>query len=215
MRLGLFGGTFDPIHIGHLDVARAAHSALQLDEIWLVPSQAPPHRHGTQASAAHRFAMVALAIVGDDRLLVSDLEMNTVGPSYTNDTLDRLEASGVDMRGVVFITGADAFRDIESWRFFPRVLNRCDFAVVSRPGVPAGSLRSMLPALADRMIDAPYTRSQGPGIFLIDAVTSPVSSTDVRRRARGGGPLEGLVPSEVAGYITRQRLYRTADATEG
>src|SRR6187549_2314720 len=102
--IGLLGGTFDPVHCGHLDVARAAQQALGLDEVWLVPARVPPHRTTPQASAAHRFAMAALAVSDDPTLRASDVEMESGGPSYTIDTLERLEATGLDARGLCFIT---------------------------------------------------------------------------------------------------------------
>src|SRR5690349_1230639 len=136
MRLGLFGGTFDPVHAGHLDVAQAARRALALDEVWMVPARLPPHRVAPVASAAHRFAMVSLAVQDQDGLLASDLEMETPGPSYTSDTLSRLEQRGVALSSVFFVIGADAFRDIPAWKDFPAVLGRCHYVVVSRPGQP-------------------------------------------------------------------------------
>src|SRR5262245_7663606 len=155
MAIGLFGGTFDPIHTGHLDVARAAGTALGLDTVWIAPARVPPHRSAPHAPAAHRFAMAALAVEHDPGLRLSDVAMDTTGPSYTADTLARLEAGGQDLAQLVFITGADAFRDIESWKDYPRFLALCHFAVVSRPDVPVASLRSRLPALAGRMVDTP------------------------------------------------------------
>src|SRR5437667_4269771 len=106
MRQGWFGGTFDPIHIGHLDVAHAARRALGLTDVVFLPANTPPHRSPPHASSAHRFAMVALAIQDDAGLRISDLEMTTQGPSYTSATLDRLAAQGTDMRTVFFVTGA-------------------------------------------------------------------------------------------------------------
>jgi nicotinate-nucleotide adenylyltransferase len=111
-RLALLGGTFDPIHCGHLDIACAAREALGLDRVWLVPSHMPPHRRAPQASAAHRFAMAALAAEGDAGMLVSDIEMLDASPSYTSSTLAKLADKGLAGSAVFFITGADAFREI-------------------------------------------------------------------------------------------------------
>lgn len=208
MMVGLLGGTFDPIHVGHLDVARAARQVLKLDVVWLVPSRLPPHRGAPQASAAHRFAMAALAAQHEDGILVSDLEMDAPGPSYTTGTLDRLAARGWDLGTVCFITGADAFRDIAAWKGYPAVLDRCHFAVVSRPGVPAHTLGQALPELAARMIAAPCALPSQPSILLVDTPTSPVSSTDVRAAIAAGAPLDGLLPPGVADHISRHGLYR-------
>ncbi len=207
MRVGLFGGTFDPIHQGHLDVARAAQRALDLVEVWILPARIPPHRSRPHASAAHRFAMAALATAGDARLVMSDLEMDTDGPAYTATTLDRLAAGGLDTGTFCFITGADAFIEIRSWKDFPALLDRCDFAVVARPGTPTDALPGALPELAERMEPATAAEAARTRILLVDAPTSPVSSTDVRRARAAGQPLAGLVPPAVAGYIERHVVY--------
>jgi nicotinate-nucleotide adenylyltransferase len=208
----LVGGTFDPIHCGHLDVARAARLALGLDQVWLVPSRLPPHRTAPRASAAHRFAMAALAIADDPYLLVSDLEMETAGPSYTIDTLDRLERDGHPSRSICFVTGADAFRDIASWKAHRALLDRCHFVVVSRPGSSVIDLPDALPDLADRMVTGtPRFDGDRSVIVLVDAPTAAVSSTDVRHAIAGGRSLEGLVPKAVAAYIARHELYVTRE----
>ena len=137
LMIGLLGGTFDPIHCGHLDVARAAQQALGLDEVWLVPARVPPHRSAPQALGAHRFAMAALAVASEDGLAGVGRRDGSDGPSYTIDTLARLERTGIDADRLCFITGADAFRDIASWKSHAELLARCHFAVVSRPGLSA------------------------------------------------------------------------------
>ena len=124
-RLGLLGGTFDPIHMGHLDAAVAARSALALDEVWLVPSRVPPHRHERpHSSPFHRFAMVALAVQEADHLVASDLELGVDGPSYTSGTLERLAAAGWAPWQLFFITGADAFAEIDTWMNYPALLDQ-------------------------------------------------------------------------------------------
>jgi len=215
MTVGLLGGTFDPIHRGHLDVALAAQQALKLDEVWLIPARHPPHRTAPIASAAHRFAMVALAVAGHPRLRVCDVEMDVPGPSFTIDTLERIEARSPSLHGsLYFITGADAFREIKTWRRWSDVINRCHFAVVSRDDDPAGFMRSALPDLAPRMYDAPSGCTTTPGICLIDARTAPVSSTEVRRLLREGRSATGLLPEAVAEYAVRQRLYAEPEVLE-
>lgn len=210
--VGLLGGTFDPIHAGHLDVARAARLALQLDDVWLIPARRPSHRTVPVASAAHRFAMAALAIAFDPSLRLSDVEMEHDRPSFTIDTIARLEQDEPALKGsFVFITGADAFREIRTWHRWEILLDRCHFAVVSRDGLPAATLRDHLPDLASRMVDAPCTLPSSPGIFLIDAVTSQVSSTTVRRALAAGESMKGLLPDAVAEYAVRQRLYAGTD----
>jgi nicotinate-nucleotide adenylyltransferase len=210
--IGLLGGTFDPIHFGHLDVARAARNALGLERVLLVPSRLPPHRAAPQASAAHRFAMTAIAVANEQGLEASDLEMDTDGPSFTIDTLNRLVVLGIEGRSVCFITGADAFREIASWKSQAELLTRCHFAVVSRPGMPASDLRTSLPGLVGRMVEGPGLSGTETAIHLLNAATAAVSSTDVRRAVAMGQPLDGLVPGAVAAHIARHRLYQTGRA---
>lgn len=214
-RIGILGGTFDPVHLGHVETALAAKRALALERVLVLPSGTPPHRHQQPfASASHRFAMTAMAITGIPGVQVSDLEIRDAGPSYTFDTLSRLHDVGLDPLQIFFITGADAFAEIETWSRYPRVLDLAHFAVVSRPRHRATSLRASLPSLAARMTDvagAPPTPDQ-PTVFLIDAPTPDVSSTDVRRRLAEGRSIAGLVPPLVATYITQHALYTGARA---
>lgn len=214
MRIGILGGTFDPVHHGHLDVAHAATQALGLDALWLMPCRVPSHRAAPHASAAHRFAMTALAASSSPNLRLSDLEMTSDAPSYTVDTLDRLAARGMDMSRLFLITGADAFADIGTWRDFPAVLDRCHFAVVSRPNHRATALVEQLPDLSARMVTMPAALPARPAILLINAPTAAVSSTDVRRRTAAGESIAGLVPALVHEYISKHGLY-SADAAKG
>lgn len=212
--LGLLGGTFDPIHVGHLDVADVARRVMGLDHILLVPSNIPPHRSAPLASAPHRFAMAVLAAEGRTDLRVSDLEMVSTEPSYTSATLDRLSGNGIDTRTVSLVIGADAFREIRTWKGFPQILDRCHFVVVSRRGIPAPSLREALPEWSGRMIDVArmsrFDAGIEPQIILIDAPTASVSSTDVRRRVAASESIAGLVPDRVARYISTYGLYERA-----
>jgi nicotinate-nucleotide adenylyltransferase len=208
-RLGWLGGTFDPIHCGHLDVAEAAKQALHLGTVFLVPANLPPHRNVPVASAEHRLEMVRLAAATRDWLRVSDIELTAPGPSFTTETLDRLQAQGTNLSSLHVITGADAFAEIFTWKGVPELFDRCPFVVVSRPGFPAPDLRQKLPALADRMIDAiDCDFGARPGIFLVDAPTAPVTATEIRTRAASQMPLDGLVPESVASYINRHELYQ-------
>ena len=210
-RIGILGGTLDPIHLGHLESARAARAAVGLDRVIIVPSRVPPHRpQQPQASAYHRFAMAALAVNGAEGLSVSDVELCAPGPSYTADTLTRLHGQGLSASQIFFITGADAFAEIETWARFPEVLDLAHFVVIARPGHDLGALRDRLPRLAGRMIDAgrvPPTAGEC-GIYLIAARTPDVSSTEVRQRISRGEPLAGLVPQPVEAHIMRHGLYK-------
>lgn len=213
-RTGIMGGTFDPIHVGHLDAAAAARATLGLDEIWLMPARVPPHRMAApRASVYHRLAMVALAAEGRPGLVASDLEVSAPGPSYTSATLTRLAGTGRQPWQIFFICGADAFAEIATWRDYPEILDRAHFVVVARPGLPVAALGSRLPALAHRMVppggatEAALVGGHSTAVFLVDAPTSDVSSTDIRDRAVAGRSLAGLVPAAVEDYIRRYGLY--------
>jgi nicotinate-nucleotide adenylyltransferase len=212
LRVGILGGTFDPIHRGHLDVARACQAALRLDRVWIVPAHVPPHRGEPSASPYHRFAMAALAVASEPEtgwLQVCDIELAEEGPSFTALTLRRVRHSEGDRSQIFFLTGADAFAEIATWREYPGILELAHFVVVSRPGWPVGMLRDRLPALAGRMVAAlPNDVPAQPSILLVDAATADVSSTEVRRRLATGQPLEGRVPAAVERHANRHGLYR-------
>jgi nicotinate-nucleotide adenylyltransferase len=200
MTLGVLGGTFDPIHLGHVAAAEAAQHALGLDEIILVPSRIPPHRADpVTASPADRFAMAELAAEGRPGWSASWIEIKREGLSYTYDTLAELGESRSTQ--LFFITGADAFAEIATWSRYPAVLDLANFVVVSRPGITLDSLRERVPSAFDRPSTA-HTR-----VILVEANTPDVSSTDIRRRVRAGERLSGLVPPSVADYIQTHRLY--------
>jgi nicotinate-nucleotide adenylyltransferase len=195
-RIGILGGTFDPIHNGHLEAAHAARHAVTLDRIMLLPARTPPHRSAEpRASAFHRFAMAALAATTKPGMEVSDLELHREGPSYTSMTLERLHADGYKPSQLFFILGADAFAEIGTWHDYPRLFDLGNFVVVSRPGFATANLTS------------------GPGIFFVAAETPDVSSTEIRRRVGANESIEGMVPPIVADHIRRHRLYVPAPVT--
>ena len=199
MTLGVLGGTFDPIHNGHVAAAAAAHDALGLDSINLIPSRIPPHRHDpVGATSEHRFEMARLAAAEHPRWSASRIELDRDGPSYTFDTLTELGKSGTQ---IFFIIGADAFAEIATWSRYPAVLDLANFVVVSRPGITLDSLRARVPsAFRDR-------QSASTRVILVEAHTPDISSTDIRRRVRAGHSLSGFVPDPVARYIAEHRLY--------
>jgi nicotinate-nucleotide adenylyltransferase len=208
-RIGLLGGTFDPIHCGHLDLAGVAQAALRLDRMLIITANIPPHRPQPAASAYHRFAMVALAVAGRSDWRAADLELRCDAPSYTSTTLDRFHERGYTPSELYFVIGADAFADIATWRDYPRILDGTHFAVVSRPGFPVGELAQRLPSLAPRM-----TRPRSdtalhvdPLILLIDEPTADVSSSAIRRRLTAAESIDGLVPPSVAQHIEQHGLY--------
>jgi nicotinate-nucleotide adenylyltransferase len=209
-RVGVLGGTLDPIHLGHLEAAGAARGALNLDRVIVVPARVPPHRgDAPKASAFHRFAMAALCAADYDWMAVSDDELLAPGPSFTAETLDRVRASGLQASQIVFITGADAFAEIETWHRYPEVLDLAHFAVVSRPGLALSAITERLPSLKSRVRSSRTgTAVASPAVFLVEAATPDISSTEVRRRLAAGEPITGLVPPPVERHISRHHLYR-------
>lgn len=208
-RIGILGGTFDPIHRGHLDAGAVAERVLGLSRVFVIPSSVPPHRRQTWSSAFHRFAMVAMAVAEHPNWRASDLELRHDGPSYTATTLKQFHDRGYPPSELFFIVGADAFADIASWRDYPRILDWTHFVVVSRPGHPAGALRYRLPALAPRMANPPIEPMQemDPLIILVDEPTADVSSTAIRDRRAEGRSITDMVPARVEQHIVQHGLY--------
>jgi nicotinate-nucleotide adenylyltransferase len=217
-RIGILGGTLDPIHCGHLAAAIAARDGFDLAEVLVLPSRVPPHRAVQPlASPFHRFAMASLAVSGVPSLCASDDELRLDGPSYTAETLERQHARGLRRSQIFFITGADAFADIATWKRYPDVLDLANFIVVSRPGHRIDALPARLPLLAGRMRpfagpgsgQAPADSEDGghPMIYLLEAPTPDVSSTVVRDRLGRGEAIAGLVPPLVETHIIQHRLY--------
>ena len=194
LRTGILGGTFDPIHLGHLEAAEAARRTLQLDRVLLVPSRTPPHRSvEPRASVFHRFAMTAMS-AAERSMLASDLELRREGPSYTALTLEALHREGYPPSQLFFITGSDAFAEIATWYDYPRLFELSNFAVVSRPGYAITTPTS------------PMSISS-TSVFMVEAETPDVSSTEIRRRVAAGETIDGLVAPSVADHIGRHRLY--------
>jgi nicotinate-nucleotide adenylyltransferase len=209
-RIGILGGTFDPMHCGHLSAAVAARDAFALSDVLVLPSNIPPHRPlQPLASPYHRFAMACLAISGVARMQASDDELRAQGVSYTAETLDRVGARGLAPPEIFFITGADAFTDIATWKRYPEVLDQANFVVVARPGHDLDALPSRLPSLAARMrvADRGAPGAHGTSIFLLETPTPDVSSTVVRERLSRGESVSGLVPPLVETHIHQHALY--------
>ena len=200
MTLGVLGGTFDPIHNGHLAAAAVAQQFLDLESIVLIPSRIPPHRRDpVGAGADDRYKMSALAAAERPGWSASPLEIARDGPSYTFDTLVELQQQTRSQ--IFFVLGTDAFAEIATWYRFPEVLDLANFVVVSRPGITLDSLRDRVPTAFSR---PPSSQTR---VILVEAHTPDISSTEIRRRARAGQSPAGLVPDPVAAYISTHRLY--------
>jgi len=208
-RLGIVGGTFDPVHMGHMDLADAAHGALGLTGMVLVTSNVPPHRPQPVTSAYHRFAMVAFAVQERPDWRAADLELRYDAPSFTSRTLGRFHDRGFQPIELFFVIGADAFFEIESWRDYPNILEAAHFVVISRPGAPVREVPERLPHLSSRIVTRPLDvlSSQIPLIILIDVPTADVSSTAIRDRRAVGESIAGLVLPRVQQHIEQHGLY--------
>jgi nicotinate-nucleotide adenylyltransferase len=212
MTLGVLGGTFDPIHNGHIAAAEAAERALDLNRILLVPSRIPPHRQDpVGAGTEHRLAMAELAAQERPRWSASRIEIDRDGPSYTYDTLAELRGQFPGTQ-IFFILGADAFAEIATWSRYPAVLDLANFVVVSRPGITLDSLCERVPSAFEHRAPCPPSRLRDLGseetrVIPVETTTPDVSSTEIRRRIRAGVSLAGLVPDTVANYIQTHRLY--------
>lgn len=209
-RLGILGGTLDPVHLGHLDAAEAARDRLQLDEVWLLPSHEPPHRPlDPLASPFHRFAMAALAASEHPALRASDMELRRAGPSYTIDTLNDLRANGWTASQLFFIIGVDAFADVGSWRAYPAVLDAANFVVIARAGSAAASVIGRTPELARRVAPdgTESTSLEETRIFPVEVHTRDVSSSLIRQRLRLNERIADLVPASVERHIMAYGLY--------
>jgi nicotinate-nucleotide adenylyltransferase len=190
----VFGGTFDPVHSGHLRAAECAREEARLDRVLFLPSGRPPHREATLASAFERYARVSLATAGNAAFAASDLELRRDGPSYTFETLLELRRQR-PQSDLFLILGSDAFAEIATWREPRRVAELCTLVVVQRPGAES--------AAADPFPGARVTRVSTPGL--------PVSSSEVRRMRAEGRSVRYLVPDAVADYIEKRELYRRSD----
>jgi nicotinate-nucleotide adenylyltransferase len=219
MRIALFGGTFDPVHRGHLAVARAAAAKFDLDKIYFAPADIPPHKQKRKLTDFHhRFAMLALATAADKRFVPSLIDAPTGKANYSVDTVRRLKAKLKKSAKLHFLIGMDAFEDIATWRDPVRLLGECEFIVAARPGYSLGEAARALPRVlrpAESLLDELGKRTHGtitvPGakIHLLASVSSPISSTEIRAAAgKSAAQLSRLVPATVAEYISKEHLYR-------
>jgi nicotinate-nucleotide adenylyltransferase len=223
-RIALFGGSFDPIHHGHLAVARAADRRFNFDEIHFIPASRPPHKLKQHlAPFPHRFGMVSLACVDHPHFIPSLAEagQDFSGSQlhYSVDTVRyfRHAYNGHGDR-IYFMVGADAFLDIPMWKEYETLLGLCDFIVANRPGIRVGALRLVIPpdliARPDARRDAETPADQvvahlrGNTVYLLETVSSEISATEIRRRANRGQSIHGLVSARVEEYILKQGLYR-------
>jgi nicotinate-nucleotide adenylyltransferase len=214
-RIGLLGGTFNPVHEGHLRAAEEVRLRFALSQVLLIPSYIPPHKQTTDiALPDDRFAMVELAVRSHPQLVASSLEIEAREKSYSVITLNRLKAIYADA-WIFFILGVDAFLEIETWKSYREVLEQCRFIVISRPGFDlAGAREALPPEYAGKIGDCRGAGSVGDDllsrfrIFLVSIRALDISSTEIRSRVRAGRPIHGLVPDPVEEYIHKKNLYQ-------
>jgi len=214
-RAAIYGGTFDPVHNGHLKVARGVQKLFGLDEVILMPAYVPPHKRGAGiTSAFHRFAMLALATEHDEGVTISTAELDQPDRPYAVDTVAYMqETLGSDWR-LFFVMGADSWSEITTWREWRRLLTMCDHLVVTRPGyeLPTDDVRGKVVDVRGKnnvAIQAIVEASQSPQVFVTDTVFEDVSATAIRAAAKNGqAELTNMVPREVAHYIEKYELYR-------
>lgn len=195
-RIGILGGTFDPIHSAHIAAADTAITQLDLDQVFFVPAGVAYHRDSTFATAEQRLRMTELAVDGDSRLIVSPVDIERPGETYSLDTVRQLKDQfrrdfPADSADWFFILGSDAFESFASWRDPETLLSECELVVISRPGPDSSDYP-----------DFPVHRINIPGW--------EVSSTDIRQRIESGDSVQGLLPQPVIDYISDNGLYRSA-----
>jgi len=213
MRLGIFGGTFNPIHMAHLRCAEEAREALRLERVLFVPAASPPHKRGVDlAPARDRLTMARLAIRGNPGLSVCSVEIDRPGRSYSADTLRILRDRFPRRTRFVFLLGMDAFKEIHTWKDFPLLFTLADFAVLARPPDDLPPLHRILPVAVRGQFC--YSKSatglihrSGNRVYSLKVTALDISASAIRRRVRGGRSIRYLVPPPVEAHIRRHRLY--------
>ena len=217
-RAAIYGGTFDPVHNGHIEVAGRIMELFELDEVIFVPACVPPHKRGAGiTSAFHRFAMLALATQHDARLRLSTIELEAPDRPYAVDTVERIQNAIGSSQRLFFLIGADSWAEITTWHEWQRLLKMCDLIVVTRPSY---DLNRTIPAANAAVVDTRGMRREeisellnadgGSRVFLTDAAMIDVAARTIRAAARSGAmeQLRASVPAEVAGYIEKYELYQ-------
>ncbi|ADH85852.1 nicotinate-nucleotide adenylyltransferase [Desulfurivibrio alkaliphilus] len=212
-RIGVLGGTFDPVHNGHLVLAQAARREFALDRVWLIPAAQPPHKLDEPVTPfAHRAAMLELALADQPALAVNRMEEQRPGPSYSVDTLRELRARLGPACALYFIIGSDAFVELASWKNFSDLFRYADFLVAERPDSAPGQLNNLINRLPGGFkYDSEHNRwthPHGAHLYPLPVNAFLVSSTTIRRKIRAGEDISRLLPPPVAAYIRKHQLYR-------
>jgi nicotinate-nucleotide adenylyltransferase len=212
--IGILGGTFDPIHYGHLRLAEELAGTLRLDQVRIVPSGTPPHRSAPGASAEHRLAMAECAAAGNARFIVDAREVRRAGPGYSFDTLAEMRAEIGDARPLVLIVGADAFLEFATWHRWHEIFGVAHIAVAHRPGYPLERWSERMPQplareYQARLMQQPLATHLAPagGVVVVPFTALEISATAVRDMLRAGASPRYLVPDIILEYIQKHRLY--------
>jgi nicotinate-nucleotide adenylyltransferase len=195
-RIALYGGTFDPVHIGHVEIARRVSKVFEIDKVIFIPAQVAPHKVGRPVTEPiHRYAMLALATQADPRLVVSTFELDAPDRRYTVDTAEHFQRELGESNELFFIMGADSWSEITTWRDWERLLTMINHIVVTRPRFE---------------VPKPHVGAIAERVVFTDAVMMDVSATNIRRMASEGRyeELAGLLPGPVLEYIRKYQIYR-------
>lgn len=212
-RVGLFGGTFDPVHLGHIELAEYALESCELDKVMFLPAAAPPHKfESVITSFQHRVQMIRLAIGADKRFSVSEIETHLTPPTYTIDTLKVLKASMPAGGELFFIIGSDAFLEIEYWKDHYSVLSQVHFIVVARSGDDSMQLLRSLSRLGYEKKDGYwYNGNTSKKIYFLDIDVAAISSSEIRAELRRGRSVDDMLDPAVKEYIQRHKLYTSKE----
>ena len=205
MRIAILGGTFDPIHNGHLAAAQSVAEIFQVDEVHFVPAFVPPHKQSHRiTSAFHRFAMVALATVPFDRFRTSTIEVDALEKRYTVQTLEAMKHANPTAE-ILFIIGTDMYQEIETWKNFRHLFELAHLVIVNRPGFPFREDVAPYQVLKEKQT---VTLPAAPTVFYLPFVQQPISSTEIREETkRGEKKVSQWVPATVWSYIEKNKLY--------
>jgi nicotinate-nucleotide adenylyltransferase len=204
MRIAILGGTFDPIHNGHLAAAQSVAETFQVDELHFVPAFTPPHKGALGlTSSFHRFAMVALATISIERFRTSTIEVDALQKRYTVETLETMKELNPGAE-LLFIVGTDMFQEIESWRSYRRLFELAHLAIVHRPGFPFREDIAPFQVLTEKQ---PGVLPEKPAVFYLPFVRQPISSTEIRDDRKRGADVSQWVPPLVWSYIEKNKLY--------
>ena len=218
-KLGLIGGTFNPIHIGHLRAAEEISETMLLDKVLFIPAALPPHKHnGPLADFSHRLAMIEGALTGMPDFFVSDMEARRSGPSYTVDSLQQLRRQNSGGVSLYFIVGQEAFEEVAAWKRYQELFNLSHFVVISRPESHPDRIHQILRSKVsskyryDKTSQA-FTCPGKKSVFCRAVTRLEISSTDIRSRLSRGDSIRYLVPDAVYRYIQANHLYQSTDVS--